>query len=182
MARLGNDVANAHSALEKLVPFLRSAKRAGVPLVFIRNEHSPETDSEVWLDRNGDSKREQSCKVGTWGADFWRLAPNGSDKVVVKNRYSAFRSHEAHAVLQAMGRQSLLFTGVSTSMCVESSVREAVCRDYLTTVVADCCADYSASTHHRSLEAMSEGHALVSNSHRIMDAWGRPRQTCTLQQ
>lgn len=171
MSRLGQDVSSIEPAMEKLLTFLSAARTANVPLLFMRTEHSTETDSVMWLNRGSDPDREQSCKRGSWGAEFWKVKPNETDEVIVKNRYSAFTQEETSRTLTKLERRSLLFVGVSTGMCVESSLREAVCRNYLTTLVSDCCADYSQSAHENALQAIGNGHGLITTSERIVHSW-----------
>ena len=171
MSRLGQDVSSIEPVMENLVKFLSVARIAQVPLLFIRTEHSAETDNLMWLNRSSDPSREQSCQRGSWGADFWRVKPKETDIVIIKNRYSAFTQDETSRALKKLGRRSLLFVGVSTGMCVESTLREAVCRDYLTTLVSDCCADYSQSAHENALRAVRNGQGLVSTSERIANFW-----------
>jgi ureidoacrylate peracid hydrolase len=171
MSRLGQDVSSIEAAMEKLFTFLSAARTVNVPLLFIRTEHSTETDTAMWLNRGSDPDREQSCQSGSWGAEFWKVKPKETDEVIVKNRYSAFTQEETSRTLTKLGRRSLLFVGVSTGMCVESSLREAVCRDYLTTLVSDCCADYSQSSHENALQAIGNGHGLVTTSERITRSW-----------
>jgi ureidoacrylate peracid hydrolase len=76
--------------------------------------------------------------------------------VVGKTRYSAFFDTVLDDELQAIGAKYLIFTGATTSVCVESTVRDAMFRDYVCVVLDDCTAepiafDAPRSNHEASL-------------------------------
>lgn len=171
LARQGRDVARVQEPLRRLGRFLEQARAAGVPVYFIQNLHDAATDAFEWRARHPDSDREQSCQRGSWGAEFCELVPSPTDVVVVKHRYSAFIGTGLEDLLRAAGRRSLLFAGFTTSVCVESSLRDAVCHDFLATLVEDCSGAYSERAHQRAVEAVELGFGLVSTSDRISAAW-----------
>jgi ureidoacrylate peracid hydrolase len=171
LARQGRDVERIEPALRSLEVFLGSAREAGVPVVFVQNIHDPGSDSAAWLSRHVDVGRAQSCQSGTWGAEFCRVAPEPQDHVVTKHRYSAFIGTELLPLLHRLGRPSLLFTGFTTSVCVESSLRDAVCHDFLATLVEDCCGAYSERPHRRAIESVQLGFGVVATSDRVVSAW-----------
>jgi ureidoacrylate peracid hydrolase len=84
------------------------------------------------------------------------LAPQEHDLVIYKHRYSGFYETGLHEILAARGIDALLFTGCTTSVCVESTLRDAMYRDYRCLLLEDCCAepigsDRSVSNHDASL-------------------------------
>lgn len=171
LARQGRDVDRVQEPLERLDQFLAHARAAAVPVFFIQNIHDDRSDSAAWRARHDDSDRAQSCQHGTWGAQFCQVAPHEGDVVITKHRYSAFIETDLKAQLEARGRRSLLFTGFTTSVCVETSLRDAVCHDFLATLVEDCCGAYSERAHQRAVEGVSLGFGLVSTSDRVTAAW-----------
>lgn len=170
LARQGRDVARVQPSLQRLVDFLEQARRIRVPIYFVQNIHDPASDTLEWRARHADEGRAQSCQKGSWGAEFCQVAPTG-DEVVVKSRYSAFIDTDLKDRLEAAGRRSLLFTGFTTSVCVESSLRDAVCHNFLVTLVEDCCGAYSERAHQRAVDAVTLGFGLVSTSDRIASRW-----------
>lgn len=169
--RLGKDTGGAQAVLPRLAALLDHARRHGVPVVFVRTTHDETTDSAAWDDRHVEPRPARTCVTGSWGAEFCGVAPEAGETVVVKHRYSAFAGTAMRETLTRMGRTSLLFTGFATGTCVENSVREAVCRDFLVTLVEDCCADYTTEAHERAVEAIEAGYGLVSSSERIAQVW-----------
>ena len=75
----------------------------------------------------------------TWNTDIVSaLQPEGDDTVIYKHRFSGFYDTELHAVLQGWAIKNLIFTGCTTSVCVESTLRDAMFRDYACHLLADC--------------------------------------------
>ena len=58
------------------------------------------------------------------------LAPEAGDVIIYKHRFSGFYETDLHGVLQSRSIKNLIFTGCTTSVCVESTIRDAMFRDY----------------------------------------------------
>jgi len=170
-AGLGKELSGVESAVGRLAHFLPAARAAGVPVVFVRNLHSPGSDTPEWLARHPNPARVQTCQVGTWGAEFYGVAPVEGDVVIDKHRYNAFTRTRLEEVLEGLGRRSLLFCGVASNTCVETSLRDAVCRDFLATMVEDCCGAYSPDAHQRAVVSVRSGFGLVTSSTEIVRDW-----------
>jgi ureidoacrylate peracid hydrolase len=170
-ARQGKDVSAAREMVPVLTRFVARARQVGLPVVVVRTTHGNSTDTPEWLARHDDPDRAQSCQKDSWGAEYYAVEPRPGDLVVEKHRYNAFTGTNLESSLRALGRRSLLFCGVTTNTCVESSLREAVCRDFLATLVADCCASYTPRAHERALASVGEGFGLVTRSEPIITYW-----------
>ena len=96
----------------------------------------------------------------TWNTDIVEeLAPQNGDAVIYKHRYSGFYQTNLDETLRQMGIQYLIVTGCTTSVCVESTVRDAMFRDYACVLLADCMAEpighgLPRSNHEASLMLM----------------------------
>lgn len=173
LGRRGSDTSRCDEPLRRLAALTGEARAAGMPVIFVRNTHASATDSAEWLARSMAPDAAPTCEEGSWGAEFCRLAPAPSDHVVVKHRYSAFARTRLEELLRGLGRPSLLFTGFTTGVCVESSLRDAVCHDFVATLVEDCCGDYSEEAHRRSVEIVAERFGAVASSDEVRAAWSR---------
>lgn len=89
------------------------------------------------------------------------LAPRGDEAVVDKTTFGAFNGSNIEEVLRARGIRNLVFTGISTNCCVESTVRDAAERGYGCVVVDEATADYDEPAHVASLRALAFNHARV---------------------
>ncbi len=87
----------------------------------------------------------------TWNTKIIdELAPQSGDLVIAKHRYSGFFETDLDDVLRARGITSLIFTGCTTSVCVESTLRDAFYRDYQCLLLTDCCAEAVGSDQPRT--------------------------------
>jgi nicotinamidase-related amidase len=167
------DFPAARPMLPRLERLLAVARAVGVKVIYTQVILDERTSTPVWLSRYaGRPNRHFYCAEGTPGADFYpQTAPQPGDLVVVKHRYSAFLGTDFELVLRAHGISGLVFTGVSTNGCVESSVRDAHQRDYWVVTVADCCAAATPELHEGSLRSIAWNFGLVASSDEIAGIW-----------
>jgi ureidoacrylate peracid hydrolase len=105
-----------------------------------------------------------------WNTDIVsELKPQAADTLVYKHRYSGFYETELDTILKQMGAKYLIVTGCTTSVCVESTVRDAMFHDYLPVVMADCtaepqAAEFQRSNHEASLFIIQKMFGWVSGS------------------
>jgi ureidoacrylate peracid hydrolase len=168
----GDDVSASVAMIPRLTRFIDEARRVGLTVVYIRTTHSEWTDTPSWLYRKSQQKAPNTCREGTWGAEFYDgIAPLPSERVVVKHRYSAFINTDLNTVLKAKGIESVLVTGIATNVCVETTARDAYMFDYYVTMVSDCAAAYEPKLHESTLENMRLHFGLVASSEEIIATW-----------
>lgn len=98
-----------------------------------------------------DGRPSQILVRGTWNTDIVpALEPEAGDGIISKHRYSAFFETAFDFVLRDLGIETLIFAGATTSICVESTVRDAMFRDYICIVLEDCTAELIAHDAPRS--------------------------------
>jgi ureidoacrylate peracid hydrolase len=90
---------------------------------------------------------------------------------VVKHRYSGFVNTRLDSVLRTLRAQTLIMTGVSTNVCVESTARHGYMLDYRIAFVGDCCAAYSPEEHDAALFTIGRYFGTVTNANAVIDAW-----------
>ena len=147
-AGVGWDPKLNQEAARRLQRFLEHGRRAQVPIVFIQAIYDEIYLGAPMLERNKRRGVEGGrCLTGTWGADFYLVAPQPGEPIVRKHRYSAFAETELNTVLRHLGVQSLLLTGVYTEGCVESTARDGYFLDYYITLVEDCCGTTTQEIH-----------------------------------
>ena len=117
-AKYGADVSTIQDMIPRMQRFFDGARALGAQLIFVQCIHEPSTDSDTWLFRH-DGVPRPHCRKGTWGADFCGVAPQGTEPVVIKHRYSAFIGTRFESVLKTLGIRTLIMTGVGTNVCVE---------------------------------------------------------------
>ncbi|MET8427022.1 cysteine hydrolase [Nocardia sp. NPDC004860] len=149
---LGNDVALLRTVIEPLAALLAAARAAGLPVIHTREGHLPDLSDcpPAKLARGnpaqriGDPGRFGRILIrGEYGHDIIdELAPRDDEVVIDKPGKGAFYATELADVLARTGIRSLLVTGVTTEVCVHTTVREANDRGYECLVVSDCVGSY----------------------------------------
>ena len=161
IAREGRDVSQAKEMAKNLPRLIKSARAAGVFVVFVRNVYTSDHNfylSDVWLEqaarkRAGGYTRIPVCAAGSWGGDFYgEVRPEPHDPIVTKHRYSAFYNTDLDTILRSNGIRTVVLTGVVTNVCVETSAREAFVRDYYVVVASDGTAAYVQADHDMTLK------------------------------
>lgn len=176
VAKDGKDVSECVKMVPRLNEFIASVRELQIPIVFVATTHSPESTSDAWKFRTGSSELVAHCAPETWGAEFYSMEVMPEDFVVTKHRYSAFTSPEFSDKLKDLGRRSLLFTGVATNICVETTLRDATCADYFSTLIEDCCSAYSLESHQTALESIRSTFGVVMDSTALMSHWTKYRE------
>lgn len=168
----GEDVTAAVAMVPKLLKLIEEARRVQMAIVYVRTTHSEWTDTPSWIYRRSQKSGLNTCREGTWGAEFYEhISPLPNERVVIKHRYSAFINTDLNTVLKARGIQSVLVCGVTTECCVETTARDAYMFDYYVTVIDDCSAAYQAQLHLHTLEIMRRHFGLVASSYEIIETW-----------
>jgi ureidoacrylate peracid hydrolase len=151
----GFDVTGAAGAIAQTARVLEAARAAGVRVIYFQNGWDREyveaggPGSPNWHKSNAlKTMRARPELSGTLlakgGWDYAivdALQPQPGDIVVAKTRYSGFFNTNVDSILRARGIRTLVFTGVATNVCVESSLRDAFHLEYFGVVLED-------ATHH----------------------------------
>src|SRR6266852_5934988 len=97
------------------------------------------------------------------------LKPLPNERVFNKIGVSPFNSTALDLVLRVYGADTLLFTGVSTNMCVEGAARDAADRDFRCFVVEDACGADSPAMHEASLIVVQRLFAKVTTTAEVIE-------------
>ncbi|MFF0494206.1 cysteine hydrolase family protein [Nocardia sp. NPDC004068] len=162
---LGNDVALLRTVIEPLRGLLAAARAAGVPVLHTREGHRPDLSdcppSKLLRgnpsQRIGDPGRFGRILIrGEYGHDIVdELAPLPEEVVIDKPGKGAFYATGLADELRRKGIRSLLVTGVTTEVCVHTTVREANDRGYECLVVSDCVGSYFPEFQRVGLEMIA---------------------------
>lgn len=192
--RVGIDVSCIQAIVPNIAAVLHAARLAHMPIVYLKMGFHPSLDdsgfptSPNWLKHArlhvGDAV---TAPDGTpsrilvrdcWNTDIVdELTPRADETVLYKSRYSGFYQTELDEVLRQKGVERLIVVGATTSVCVDSTVRDAMYRDYHCLVVSDATAepiavDAPRSNHEASLLTMELLFAQVATSADVVTALG----------
>ena len=151
-ASLGNDVTLLHSAIAPIAALLAAWRERGWTVVHTREAHKPDLSDCPPAKR---LRGNPSLRIGDQGPMgrilvagepgnqiIDALAPIDGEIVIDKPGKGAFYATGLHELLQARGITHLLFGGVTTEVCVQTSMREANDRGYDCLLLEDCTESY----------------------------------------
>ena len=158
---LGNDVSQLRRTIAPLSAFLARWRAAGLPVIHTREGHLPDLSDcpPAKLARGGIGERGAFGRIlirGEYGHDLIdELQPVDGEAVVDKPGKGAFYATELAEILEKGGIKSLLVAGVTTEVCVHTTVREANDRGYDCLVLADCVGSYFPEFQRVGLEMIA---------------------------
>jgi ureidoacrylate peracid hydrolase len=191
-ARAGIDIAPIRKAIEPTKAVLTAARRAGVNVVYLKMEFHPDLsnagppESPNWIKHQPlrvgervtapDGTQSRILVRDTWNTEILsELRPEPGDIIISKHRYSGFYGTDLDEKLRRLGIEYLIFTGCTTSVCVESTMRDAMFRDYRCILLADCAAEpigagLPRSNHEASLLVLQTLFGWISESAKFIGA------------
>jgi nicotinamidase-related amidase len=125
---------------ENNMRFLLSyARNNGIRVIHVNGMYNPDkSDWMIWARLRGDTV----LKVGSGGAKTISYAiPSEGEKRFVKHGFDGFLNTGLDDFLKGEGISCLFICGLITSVCVLTTAISAVQRNYLVSVIGDCCAD-----------------------------------------
>ena len=147
----GFDISSTGPVIESIAKAIQAARAAGVQVIFFQNGWDPEyaeaggPGSPNWHKSNAMKTMRKNPELmgtllakGTWDYDLVdELKPQPGDLVVPKPRYSGFFNTAFDSLLRSRGIRNLVFTGIATNVCVESTLRDGFFLEYFGVVLAD---------------------------------------------
>ena len=183
-ASLGNDVTRLHTAIDPIAALLAAWRAQGWPVVHTREAHRPDlSDCPPAKRLRGDPTLRigdpgpmgRLLISGEPGADIIpALAPQPGEIVLDKPGKGMFWATGLHERLQARGITHLVFTGVTTEVCVQTSMREANDRGYDCLIVEDATESYFPEFKAAALAMLTAQGAIVGWSCRsaaLLSRW-----------
>jgi len=174
-AVMGKSVETAAAVIGPVSRLVDAARAAAVPVVWVRADYSRDripASMQVKLVARGIEA--VCCAPGTWGADWFGPRPTDAEAVVTKHTYSGFHDTPLAELLQALGVGTLVFAGVQTQICVESTVRDGHSRGYFCVVAQDAVASHTAALHQATLDNVRFLFGDICPSATVFAAWSPP--------
>jgi len=170
----GCDLSTIDNMMVALNRLVDSARENDIPIVFIYNVEDENTDSFAWKMRP-DAKEDETnsgvCRRGTWGTELFHFVPREGDIMIQKCRFSGFFNTSLDAILKNHRIETLIFTGVATNICVESTLRDAMLRDYHVILAPDACATWYPDLHQATCNNVRLWYGKVGDSSEIVSLW-----------
>lgn len=152
--------AGIEGALESAIRLTAAVRARGFPVIFTNVEYTPGgSDGGVFFRKVPALKCfERGNPLGAFPA---RLAPLASDLVITKRYASAFFGTHLAATLTALGVDTLLICGTSTSGCIRATALDACQHGFIPFVVRDACGDRHPAPHEANLFDLQAKYAEV---------------------
>ena len=190
--RAGIDISSIRSAVRPTAKVLSAARQVGIKTIYLKMAFQPDLSDLGTLD-SPNRERHLLFGVGTtvpaptegesrvlvrdtWNTDILpELAPDVGDIVLYKHRFSGFYQTGLDDILKRLAIKYLVVTGCTTSVCVESTIRDAMFRDYSCVLLEDCTAEpigqeFERSNHEASLLLIQTMFGWVSESDEFVSA------------
>jgi len=149
---LGNDVSLLRQTIAPTGRLLAAARRAGLTVIHTREGHRPDLSDLPPAKKVRGNPKLAIGDAGPMGRILIRgepghdiipeLYPLAGEPVIDKPGKGAFHATDLDAILKNLGVAQLIVCGVTTEVCVNTSVREANDRGYDCLVVSDCVGSY----------------------------------------
>jgi ureidoacrylate peracid hydrolase len=178
-AKLGLDVSMCNAAIEGCRDLVDAAHEVGVPVIFTRYILRPDLKDAGFLLHAGKPALigTKSLVYGAWDAELVdELKPEGDDFVIDKTRYSAFYGTSLESILGTLGVRDLVVAGVTTNICVDSTVRDASYRDYPSFVAEDATGELEKDRHDITLRTLGFAFGWVLPRAKIIASWRKQRE------
>jgi ureidoacrylate peracid hydrolase len=189
--RSGIDISGIQKAIVPTLNVLTAARESGIEVIYLKmgfNEDLSDLGREEYRSRIkhlrkihvGDTMTAPTGDKGrilirdTWNTDIIsQLQPQPDDIVIYKTRFNGFYQTTLDSILKRLEKKYLIFTGCTTSICIESTVRDAAFRNYLPIVLEDCTAEpigngLPRSNHEASLLNIQVSFGWVSTSNEFI--------------
>jgi ureidoacrylate peracid hydrolase len=145
--------------IERIKRLAAAARIAAIKVVYLTMMRNPE-------------RKGKSLITSVWDTKIVdELTPVPGDVIVEKSRYSGFRETELDKILKSFQIEYLIFTGVTTNVCVESTLRDAYFLDYWPMIVSDATNNAGPSiTHEATLWNVESSFGWVTTTEDVLKA------------
>ncbi len=135
---------------------LTAARAEGLPVIYTRHALAPSGADAQRHEPRDDHGAPLHSIAGTRGAEICdQVAATARDVIVDKPRFSAFYATRLETVLNQKGIEHLIVLGVWSEACVQSTVYDAIWRDYRVTLVKDACGAATDAVHKTAMLNMA---------------------------
>jgi ureidoacrylate peracid hydrolase len=194
--RNGVDITMIRRAVPPTVKVIAAGRESGMKIIFLKMAFKPDL-SDLGPPDSPNGRGHRLSGVGTrmrapdgtegrilirdtWNTEILsELKPETRDIQIYKHRYSGFFETDLDATLKRLSVRNLVFTGCTTSVCVESTIRDAMFRDYSPILLEDCTGeplgnDLPRSNHEASLFLIAGRFGWVSSLTAFLEAIEAP--------
>mgnify|MGYP003288275388 CR=1 FL=1 len=169
---LGMNILPYQELIPRIRQLIKTCRIAKIPIFYTQAIREPSgidllTHTHKILPRSREERirKKTICVRGTWDAKIVDdIKPDDkNDHIIIKRRDSAFHNTEIEVWLRSIGVDTLVFCGIDTSICVESSLRDAFNIGYDVILISDATASSNKKHYESTIEHVKDYYGLVMN-------------------
>ena len=182
---IGMDISAIQKIVEPCRKIIRVAREKGAKIIYLQMGYSPDLSDAgppgspsfhksggLNFFREHPELRDKIYFYGTWGAEIIEeLKPHQEDIIIRKQKYDGFLGTNLDIILRTLGITHLLFLGIATNICVESTLRHAFFLDYFPILVSDAVSQKGPSvTQEATILNVQSTFGWVTDTIRVIKA------------
>lgn len=171
--RFGFDMTPIQEAVPRLNAFIEECRAHEIPVVWVREIFADDkmrsnqkalwgSGDDIWL-----------IKDGSKGIEFYKgmIEPLADEPVITKWQYDAFEDTDLTLWLQSRGIKTLLMTGFTTNVCVETTARHGYIKGYHIVLVKDCADATTRAEHEAAVFNIGTYFGKAATASEVIAAW-----------
>jgi ureidoacrylate peracid hydrolase len=175
--KLGMNIENYQKVIPKIKELINFCRKEGIPIFYTEAVREPSgidllVNVHNILPRTREERLQNQnipiCVRGTWDAHtIDEIKPTKEDHIIIKRRDSVFQDTELRMWLNTLKINTLIFCGIDTSICVETSLRDGFNIGYDTILVSDATASGINKHYDTTIERVRDYYGIVTDLHNL---------------